>query len=178
MRCHRRSLWSCPLFLVTMSIKYETIPWNPWKQYRTLMKHWNSSRASLVVQVVKNLPAMQETWVQSIPGLRRSPGEGNGYLLQYFCLKNPMDRGAWWGYSPRSHKESDKTEQLTLLNRKKKSQISKTSLSYVYTLSHFIISGWGYYYFIGENNGLHKLRKKAWFCYISFLVLHKKWPQT
>ena len=30
-----------------------------------------------------------------IPGLGRSPGEGNGNPLQYFCLKNPMDRGAW-----------------------------------------------------------------------------------
>ena len=31
----------------------------------------------------------------SIPGLRRSPGEGNGYLFQYSCLGNPMDKGAW-----------------------------------------------------------------------------------
>ena len=31
----------------------------------------------------------------SIPGLRRSPGEENGYPLQYSCLENPMDRGAW-----------------------------------------------------------------------------------
>ena len=31
-----------------------------------------------------------------IPGLGRSPGEGNGNPLQYSCLKNPMDRGAWW----------------------------------------------------------------------------------
>ena len=32
----------------------------------------------------------------SIPGLGRSPGEGNGYPLQYSCLDNSMDRGAWW----------------------------------------------------------------------------------
>ena len=32
----------------------------------------------------------------SIPGLGRSPREGNGYPLQYSCLENPMDRGAWW----------------------------------------------------------------------------------
>ena len=31
----------------------------------------------------------------SIPGLGRSPGEGNDNPLQYFCLENPMDRGAW-----------------------------------------------------------------------------------
>ena len=34
--------------------------------------------------------------LDSIPGLGRSPGEGNGNLLQYSCLENPMDRGAWW----------------------------------------------------------------------------------
>ena len=32
----------------------------------------------------------------SIPGLGRYPGEGNGTPLQYSCLENPMDRGAWW----------------------------------------------------------------------------------
>ena len=31
----------------------------------------------------------------SIPGLGRSPGEGNGYPLQYSCLENPVNRGAW-----------------------------------------------------------------------------------
>ena len=31
-----------------------------------------------------------------IPGLGRSPGEGNGNPLQYSCLENPMDRGVWW----------------------------------------------------------------------------------
>ena len=34
-----------------------------------------------------------------IPGLGRSPGEGNGNLLQYSCLGNHMDRGAWWAMS-------------------------------------------------------------------------------
>ena len=32
----------------------------------------------------------------SVPGLGRSPGEGNGYPLQYSCLENSTDRGAWW----------------------------------------------------------------------------------
>ena len=31
-----------------------------------------------------------------ISGWKRSPGEGNSYPLQYSCLENPMDRGAWW----------------------------------------------------------------------------------
>ena len=39
------------------------------------------------------------TDVDSVPGVGRSPGEGNGSPLQYSCLKNPMDRGAWRLYS-------------------------------------------------------------------------------
>ena len=34
--------------------------------------------------------------LDSLPGLGRSPAEGNGYPLQYSCLGNPMNRGAWW----------------------------------------------------------------------------------
>ena len=46
----------------------------------------------LVAQMVKHLPTVQETWAQSlIPGSGRSPGGGNGNLLQYSCLENPMD---------------------------------------------------------------------------------------
>jgi len=45
--------------------------------------------------VVKNLPANAGD-TDLIPELGRSPGEGNGNLLQYSCLENPMDRGAWW----------------------------------------------------------------------------------
>ena len=47
----------------------------------------------------------------SIPGLGRSPREGNGNPLQYSCLKNSTDRGAWWAtsYSPWGHKESATT---------------------------------------------------------------------
>ena len=53
--------------------------------------------ASQVVLVVKNLSANSGDLrdVGSIPGSRRFPGEGNGKLLQYSCLGNPMDRGVW-----------------------------------------------------------------------------------
>ena len=52
-------------------------------------------RDSLVAQMVKRLPAMRKTWVWSL-GWEDSPGEGNGNSLQYSCLENSMDRGAWW----------------------------------------------------------------------------------
>ena len=51
--------------------------------------------ASLVAWTVKRLPTMRER-LGLIPGSGRSPGEGNGNPLQYSCLENPMDRGAWW----------------------------------------------------------------------------------
>ena len=50
------------------------------------------------VLVVKNPPANAGDVrdAGSIPGSGRSPGGGHGNPLQYFCLENPMDRGAWW----------------------------------------------------------------------------------
>ena len=49
----------------------------------------------LVAWTVKNLPANAGNR-GSNPGLGRSPGEGNGYPIQYSCLENSTDRGAWW----------------------------------------------------------------------------------
>ena len=48
--------------------------------------------------VVKNLPANAGAAgdTGSIPGSGRSPEGGHGNSLQYSCLENPMDRGAWW----------------------------------------------------------------------------------
>ena len=47
--------------------------------------------------MIKNMPASAEDIrdMDSIPGLGRSPGGGNGNSVQYSCLKNPIDRGAW-----------------------------------------------------------------------------------
>ena len=48
----------------------------------------------------------------SIPGSGRSPGEGNGNPLQYSCLGNPMNRGAYWATVHGATKVSDATERL------------------------------------------------------------------
>ena len=82
--------------------------------------------ASLVAQLVKNPPAMWEIWWLSgkesacnagatgdtglIPESGRYHGEGHGNPLQYSCLENPMDRGAWWATIHGGRKESDMTE--------------------------------------------------------------------
>ena len=52
------------------------------------------SNGLLMAQQVKNPPANTQTG--SLPKSGKSPGGGNGYPLQYSCLENPMDRGAWW----------------------------------------------------------------------------------
>ena len=51
--------------------------------------------ASQVALLTKSPPANAGDAVL-IPGLERSPGDGNNNPLQYPCLENPMDRGAWW----------------------------------------------------------------------------------
>ena len=62
--------------------------------------------------VVKNPPtkAGDVRDVGSVPGLGRSPGEGNGNPLQDLCLENPMERGAWQAISLLGLKELDTTE--------------------------------------------------------------------
>ena len=59
----------------------------------------------------------------SIPVLGRSPGEGNGYPLQYSCLENPMDRGAWWAAVHGVAKSRTRLNNFTF-----------TSLSYMYIM--------------------------------------------
>ena len=67
------------------------------------------SWASLLAQLVKNLPAMQETWVRYLGSI---PGDGKGYPLQYSGLENPHGQRSLVGC-----KESDTTEWLSLSNK-------------------------------------------------------------
>ena len=71
------------------------------------LSHQGSPKVVLVVK--KNLLAGDVRDTGLIPGLGRSPGGGHGNLLQYSCLENPMDRGAWRATVP-GVTESDTTE--------------------------------------------------------------------
>ena len=66
------------------------------------------------VSAIKNQPAMKT--MGSVPGLGRASAEGNGNQLQYSCLENPMDRGAWQATVHRGcervRHNSDLTKQL------------------------------------------------------------------
>ena len=82
---------------------------------------------SLVAQLVKNLPAMQETWVQ-FPGLGRYPGEGNGNSLQHSCLEDPHGQRNLAGCSPWGHKKFDTIERLSLRGLGDSSKVRHTYL--------------------------------------------------
>ena len=62
--------------------------------------------------MVKNPPASAGDVRESgsIPGSGRSSGGGHGNPLQYTCLENPMNRGAWWATFHRDAKKLDTTE--------------------------------------------------------------------
>ena len=74
------------------------------------------SWASLVAQLVKNLPEMWETWIQYL-GWKDSPGGGHGSSLQYSCLENPHGQRSLAGYSLWGRKESDTTEHSTACDK-------------------------------------------------------------
>ena len=65
--------------------------------------------------VVKNPPANAGDIrdMGSVPGSERSPGEGKGNPLQYSCLQNPMDRGAWWATVHGTTKIQKELKQLS-----------------------------------------------------------------
>ena len=65
-----------------------------------------------MAQMVKNLLAMRETWVQSL-GWEDALGGGHDNPLQNSCLENPHGQRSLAGYGPWDHKESDMTERLS-----------------------------------------------------------------
>ena len=73
-------------------------------KYPIILIVWESWLVLVLPFIVRGFPGGSEVKASacnagdlgSISGLGRSPGEGNGNPLQYSCLENPMDRGAWW----------------------------------------------------------------------------------
>ena len=79
-------------------------------QHKTSISTVKSPQEEIKVSTIKVCNAGD---LGSIAGLGRSPGEGNGNPLQYSCLENPMDRGAWWATVHGGLKELDTTERLS-----------------------------------------------------------------
>ena len=89
-----------------------------------------------VEQVVKNPPAKVGN-MGLIPGFRRSPGGGNGNLLQHSCLENSMDRGSWWATVHRVTKSQTGLKQLSTHTRTKglNTQVLSRILDYAFRIS-------------------------------------------
>ena len=141
---------------------------NTWPSQRrdSIWQCWAFRCRSVPGAMAKNLPADAGD-AGSIPGSGRSPGEGNGNPLQYSCLGNPIDRGAWWA-TVHEVAESDSPEHtfvflfLQISSRWKALGLhvkltkaflpgaQKTSSAYNFRLSsskgskaHIVTSGWG-----------------------------------
>ena len=117
------------LFLCSVSLFYDSTCYSHNKKYRLGVNSahsWEASQVATVfsegsqasvwvlhkdfpvAQMVKNLPAIQES-LGSVLGSGRSRGEENGDALQFSCLENPVHRGAWWA-TVHGVAESDTTE--------------------------------------------------------------------
>ena len=79
--------------------------------------------------ILKNLPANAGDIrdIVSIPGWRRSPGGENGNSLQYSCLENPMERGAWRATVHGVAKSQDTTEELNYKNKSSRERVEAGS---------------------------------------------------
>ena len=85
-----------------------------------MAKHWNHVHG---VNTIRGPPGDSEVKasacnagdLSSIPGSGRSSGEGNGKPLQYSCLENPMDRGAWWATVHGVAKSQTRLSDFTLV---------------------------------------------------------------
>ena len=92
------------------------LPHLPVPSSRTIQFFSCEPRTSLVVQQSRiPLQCRRQGDMDSLPGLGRSPEGGNRNPLKYFCLENPMDRGAWWATVQGGQRESDMTEHILVL---------------------------------------------------------------
>ena len=83
--------WIAGGFFTVWATREVPTHWSCFIYFNTIFSSSVLFWASLVAQLVKNAPAMRDTWVRSVSGLGRSPGEGKGYPHQYSGLENSMD---------------------------------------------------------------------------------------
>ena len=110
---------------------------SPRRLIRPLGPLWFSHHQ--VALVVKNPPANAGDLrdEDSIPGLGRSPGEGNSNPLQYSCLENPIDRGTWWATVHGVTKSQTQLKQLSSNKWKGCCRTRQFSQHFLYAFSEF-----------------------------------------
>ena len=109
-QCTLRLKTGKPDVLWSMGLQIVIHDWVTEKQENTLGFPGGASGKELTCQCRR----LRDTG--SIPGLGRSPGEGQGNPLQYSCLENPMDRGAWWATVHGAAKSQTQLKQLSMYN--------------------------------------------------------------
>ena len=137
-----------------------------WRLHMTLFHTYPPWWASQAVLVVKNLPAnaRDKRALRSIPELGRSPGGGYGNPLQYSCLENPMDRGAWRAAVHMVTKSQTWLKQLSTHAR-----IPLDSSLVVDSPSVFSLGGT--YFFPLKDPGIMKLWPALFCCFFFFFSL-------
>ena len=130
MQAHKSKLCPHPHISssLTWGIHNDRMPWRGWTQEEAYIALKSVCRATFVIMLKDNMgfpgsSAGKESTCDAgdpslIPRARRPNREGIGYLLQYSCLENPHGQRSLKGYSPRGHKESDTTEQLSTAQHK------------------------------------------------------------
>ena len=90
--------------------------------------------------VLKNPPAIagDVRGLDSIPGSGRSPGGGDSHPLQYFCLENPMDRGAWWSQEVTGVRHDGSNRACTHREYNQYFIITLSGMQSLKTLNHYI----------------------------------------
>ena len=107
----QEALWGWQLYSLSMVMVAQVHVYV--KGHQRLYLKYVQFGASQVVLVVKNPPANAGD-SGSIPGSGRSPGGGHGNPLQYSCLENPTDRGAWRATAHRVSKSQTRLKQLSM----------------------------------------------------------------
>ena len=111
LQCYSLYPLSCPLHPYDLFYKWHFAPFSCLHLFYFFLPSsspWSSPPGSVGEESVCNVE--DPGW---IPGLGRSPGEGDGDPLQYSCLENPHGQRSLVGYSPWSYRESDTTERLS-----------------------------------------------------------------
>ena len=91
---------------------------------------------------------------QKIPGSGKSPGEGNGNLIQYSCLGNPMDRGTWWAIVHEVAKSLTKLSMHAQFFWNYKLKLGDI-VSYIHAQEKIVVTTFPYLVKVGDARGTH-----------------------
>ena len=132
-----------------------------------------------MAQWLKHLPAMQETWVRSLGREDPLEKERNVNPLQYSCLENPMDRGAWWatvhGVAKRWTRLSDFTQVITVLTTTIITEMAKLSFTEHLLSTQVKFMEYGSILSPLKFQNHYVLARRSWPSYLNFsvpLLLH------